>query len=313
MKCRLLILLSWLMLGITAQAASFDCRKAQSAVETMVCTDGPLSRLDEELAVVYGEVLAITPDQGLLKKQQREWLESRNRCKEIPCVEDSYRGRLAELNEAIDEANILTGPISYGLAMSKNDKLCKHMDEIINEDVKIRSDFIPENHAVFQAIDWKIITNGKPGIGGKPDFQYQLAKFDIDNDGKNEWVIKFRGGLKGYLSDDLYLFDEDTQLQHPQRDLRNIVAQKKVEITFTGDLYELKELAEKDVLGSWYSIGPMVTLDTFLFDGVFYLSMDGRIPGGRYGEYGPRWLVIARYVKPGEFVDICYFRRNQTK
>ena len=45
MKQTLWIVLGWLMLSFAAEAASFDCTKATSKVEKLVCADAALTKL----------------------------------------------------------------------------------------------------------------------------------------------------------------------------------------------------------------------------------------------------------------------------
>jgi uncharacterized protein len=69
--------ISWLPLIVfyptSSQAASFDCKKATSAVETTICRNESLSKLDDEMANVYVQALVLTPDTDILKKEQRNW------------------------------------------------------------------------------------------------------------------------------------------------------------------------------------------------------------------------------------------------
>lgn len=52
-KC-MLCLLGLLVLALPAQAASFDCAKAGTKVEKLICGDVELSKLDEELRIECG-------------------------------------------------------------------------------------------------------------------------------------------------------------------------------------------------------------------------------------------------------------------
>lgn len=68
-----------LALALPAGAASFDCAKARTKVEKLICKDSQLSRQDEELAKAYGEALKawdgkIAP---YVKLNQRGWVGSR--------------------------------------------------------------------------------------------------------------------------------------------------------------------------------------------------------------------------------------------
>lgn len=94
------VVLAWLALSFPAQAASFDCKKTQTKVEKMICADAGLSKLDDELTKVYGQVLKKISEETLLKKQQQGWLTARNRCQDISCLHEQYQSRIAVLNEA---------------------------------------------------------------------------------------------------------------------------------------------------------------------------------------------------------------------
>jgi uncharacterized protein len=45
----------------TAQAASFDCKKATARIEKTICGDPELSRADERLAAAFADVAATRP------------------------------------------------------------------------------------------------------------------------------------------------------------------------------------------------------------------------------------------------------------
>ena len=87
----------WLGLGAAAHAASFDCAKAQSAIEQMICDDPNLSRLDDELAANYKTALQDKANAKVLQKEQIKWLKEINICPNAECVSWSYAGRIVEL------------------------------------------------------------------------------------------------------------------------------------------------------------------------------------------------------------------------
>ncbi|TCS12079.1 hypothetical protein [Caulobacter sp. BK020] len=62
-----------------AAAASFDCAKARTKVEKLICKDPQLSRQDEDLAKAYGEALKLWDGQiaAYVKLSQRGWVASR--------------------------------------------------------------------------------------------------------------------------------------------------------------------------------------------------------------------------------------------
>jgi uncharacterized protein len=90
-------LFGWLLLVIPIQAASFDCAKASSKVEKMICADADLSKLDEEMAAAYKEALQDQSKAEATKQAQTQWLKGRNACADAGCVRSSYITRLTDL------------------------------------------------------------------------------------------------------------------------------------------------------------------------------------------------------------------------
>lgn len=80
---------------------SFDCAKAESEAETMVCADYGLAALDNRLAEVYAAELAKPDAVKDLAARQRSWVKGRDECWKADdkklCVEEEYRTRIAEL------------------------------------------------------------------------------------------------------------------------------------------------------------------------------------------------------------------------
>jgi uncharacterized protein len=70
----LAIALAILSLPATAQAASFDCARAASAVEKRICADPQLSRDDERVAEAYRLALAAAPLPFAVRDDQRRWI-----------------------------------------------------------------------------------------------------------------------------------------------------------------------------------------------------------------------------------------------
>lgn len=87
---------------IGSDAASFDCGRASTKVEKMICSDSELSRLDCEMADIYKKALPKAPDLTVVKKQQKDWLKERNHCTDRRCLNDQYQLRLGELQRIVD-------------------------------------------------------------------------------------------------------------------------------------------------------------------------------------------------------------------
>lgn len=79
---------------VHVSAASFDCGKASTPVETAICGDQRLGSLDQQVAQAYKQA-------GANKKaQQRAWLKYRNTCgANIECLTAMYEDRIAFLEK----------------------------------------------------------------------------------------------------------------------------------------------------------------------------------------------------------------------
>lgn len=98
MKKIALVALNWLVLLTIAQAASFDCGKAISNAELLICRDTQLSNLDDELSKVYQKALDSSKDKHQLTKEQRLWLRDvRNACLNSACLKSVYKLRISEM------------------------------------------------------------------------------------------------------------------------------------------------------------------------------------------------------------------------
>lgn len=97
------LVLTGFMPGITpARAASFDCEKASALVEKHICASPELSRLDEQLAVLYQQSLDAPKNKVVIQRQQHEWLtEKRDTCRDEQCVKAIYTARIKELSTAL--------------------------------------------------------------------------------------------------------------------------------------------------------------------------------------------------------------------
>jgi uncharacterized protein len=84
---------------------SFNCAKASSSVEKLICNDAELADLDRSLATLYGRVLenSSATDNRLLKAEQRGWIKGRDDCWKSDdmrgCVLREYRYRIDALRD----------------------------------------------------------------------------------------------------------------------------------------------------------------------------------------------------------------------
>ena len=95
-------LCTWFLLACAfgVHAASFDCAKASTDVETMICNDAQTSALDSKLQQTYATALKATDAYGkkALAKEQRNWLKyARGICQDTACLRKVYADRIAVL------------------------------------------------------------------------------------------------------------------------------------------------------------------------------------------------------------------------
>lgn len=102
-KYGLVFLLSVFYIGAHAEP-SFDCSKASTSVEKMICADSHLGSLDGLLATNYGALFGSTyglDEEGIkqVKLAQKEWMKKRNACTTTECVASAYKSRIEEICE----------------------------------------------------------------------------------------------------------------------------------------------------------------------------------------------------------------------
>ncbi|WP_146126889.1 lysozyme inhibitor LprI family protein [Labrys okinawensis] len=91
-----------------AQAAGFDCRKAHTIVEKLICAHPKLSRLDDEMNRLYqaieGETRGVDGETGAASdpfgKDQTRWRETvRDICIDAACIERAYAARIGQVRK----------------------------------------------------------------------------------------------------------------------------------------------------------------------------------------------------------------------
>lgn len=77
---------------------SFDCKKASTAAEHLICSDQAVATLDSELASAYAQARTRTDSKKLLQDSQKAWRrDQRDRCSDTACMISAYQERIEEL------------------------------------------------------------------------------------------------------------------------------------------------------------------------------------------------------------------------
>lgn len=89
--------------SLNSWAAGFDCSKASTAIEKLVCSDTSISALDADLNRLYKLEYEKSRAKEIFRETQILWLKStRNLCATAECLADVYRERIQSLHQAIE-------------------------------------------------------------------------------------------------------------------------------------------------------------------------------------------------------------------
>jgi uncharacterized protein YecT (DUF1311 family) len=207
MKC---ILYLFGLLALSVQAASFDCAKAGTKIEKLICADAEISKLDEELNAAYKTTLQDEKRAGTIKKAQKQWMKERNSCADAACVKRAYEMRLSSIavthtssDEAEHEGVTPDKPGFFRLDQSTNDKVCSLLSQIINDDIKEYGETNFDTHTEFAK--WRKVEESRIDRGDvrKYDGMVEQADMDINNDGVVDQVIRTQWSMHSVLDDSL--------------------------------------------------------------------------------------------------------------
>jgi len=164
-----------------APRVSFDCAKASTRVEKMICSDDESAALDGQLAETYRRALADPAENSdEIKIDQRAWLSGkRNKCGDVSCLRRRYRERIAALEAPMRPTEV---EIRSGTA-----PVC----EPLREEVLHRWPVLHGVHkpTTLQKIAWK-----EADTSSLPRELYlgeaEEQSFDFDNDGVPDRVFQ---------------------------------------------------------------------------------------------------------------------------
>jgi uncharacterized protein len=95
MKRQLAFATALCAVAVAAGAAGFDCLRASTSVERMICSTPALSAADDQLAALYD---ARKAKDKSVASSQRDWLRNvRNKCTTAECLTQAYATRIQAL------------------------------------------------------------------------------------------------------------------------------------------------------------------------------------------------------------------------
>jgi uncharacterized protein len=106
-----------------AVAASFDCKKAATNIERLICASPTLSDLDGRVAIAFKEALRGYLDPKMLRNDQRDWLlVTRNKAPTEAELSTALTERLARLRESIEGSKeVVRGALAWRMMTSAHD------------------------------------------------------------------------------------------------------------------------------------------------------------------------------------------------
>ena len=200
----------------------------------------------------------------------------------------------------------------YVLVMSKNDKLCQHMLWLYNKDLMEYGEIQYDKHEEFTKIKWEEGAYFYYYNERKQTGKWNISRFDINADGKEEIVVKNIDLLGGFPTDSICFFkSEDSKLFENEFDKMNM--DKAIGHVGTGDqfksrFYKLTQLpAISDTMGGlpvkqYPSLAGHFSLRPLVFDGEYYIEMRDDI----VVNDEVRFLVISRLNSENKLEDVCY-------
>jgi uncharacterized protein YecT (DUF1311 family) len=84
-----------------ALSAGFDCKKAKSNVEKLICSSEQLSSLDDALNRQFQDTLEKAEDRRSLINEQKAWIKERDKCLDAKCLLKAYESRQDSLKSRL--------------------------------------------------------------------------------------------------------------------------------------------------------------------------------------------------------------------
>ena len=288
-----------LLFTISLFGASFDCAKATTKVEKMICKDEKLIEKDDQLNHFFKTVKVSNRLSSDVVQSQRDWLKSRNQCNDLNCLHDSYTHRLEYLESKIE----------YQFATDQKES-CGQFVEIFNKN----SDLI--RHSDFSASTTEY--NGLKWLQPKVDLEHGMAIYgdvDINNDGKKEFVVAdiypdigSSYGIEYYVSrDDFFNKKHSVSFEPP------IDVYKFMNPDFISQVQQKKIYSKNSAKPlPPYAIGlayAHVTL--FNYKNIVYVLTEGNIGDSKDNQYidnlfnGGDLFVVSKFDQNNQQKDMC--------
>jgi len=144
------LMLPFLLFG-NVEGPSFECNQKLSSIETSICTSKELSKLDLSLSELYNKVYSTLRSTQDLKFAQRQWVKTRNQCKDNMCLIKAYQTRIEKLKQ-ITPTKL---PYEPKLIYSKSQSLCREVLLNYTKEYYEDSALAPKQKSSLTPLEWK--------------------------------------------------------------------------------------------------------------------------------------------------------------
>lgn len=116
-------------------SASFDCAKASTNVEKMICSQKSMQDLDGKMAKEYHAAMGrldTKAEKQQLLAEQRAWLKKRNTCTDDACLLTAYSFRIPDLEDINPGKKHYVVDMEYYPPSKKDKPFCRQMAALAN-------------------------------------------------------------------------------------------------------------------------------------------------------------------------------------
>lgn len=183
---------------------------------------------------------------------------------------------------------------SVELAAYSDRPLCEKVAKLFGERLNAAPDLL-------KTVEWTAVQLKGEGPKIRRCSSFDKANMDLNNDGRDDLVVKTTFCMKGAPSESFYVFPADSPVldQLGWQDLSPLLATHD-KFERTGGSYPLTSLP-MDKTSPSLALSTVFTIRPFRLDGVAYIGLtDAR----------REWMVIAKYRGGERFEDLCYLRAS---
>jgi len=179
---------------------------------------------------------------------------------------------------------------SVELVAYSDKPLCEKVAKLFGEELNAA----PE---LSRTVEWTAVELKGEGPKIRRCSSLDKANMDLNNDGRDDLVVKTTFCMKGVPSESFYVFSANSPVldQLGWQDMSPLLATHD-KFERTGGTYPLTSLS-MDKASSSPALSTVFTIQPFRLDGVAYVGLtDAR----------REWMVIAKYRGGQRFEDLCY-------